>query len=218
MSTGHRHLATIGPGPDVAVLFGAERTVTLDPSAALPTTTFLSMFRLGVEHVLTGYDHLVFLLGLVLLRASLRTLVGIVTAFTVGHSISLALSAFQLVVPDPAWIEPAIALSIAYIGIENFIVRDATRRWRLTGLFGLIHGFGFAGILHELELPTAQIPGIVLSFNLGVEAGQLIALVPALLALKALRERPAFETWGVRGLSTAVALAGISWFCVRTLG
>ena len=221
LSTGHRHLATLGTGSAATstVAYGGERLLALGADEGSSTSTAgLSMFRLGVEHVLTGYDHLVFLLGLVLIRASFAVLLGIITAFTLGHSVSLGLSAFGVAVPDPAWVEPAIALSIAYVGLENYFVKDVSKRWRLTAVFGVIHGFGFAGILHELVLPAAEIPMVLLSFNLGVEAGQLIALAPVLALLYWLRQRPAFETYGVRGISTGVALAGLTWFCLRVTG
>ena len=135
------------------------------------------MLKLGVEHILTGADHLVFLLGLILVGGSLRSLVGVVTAFTLAHSITLALAALSIFAPSPRLVEPAIALSIAYVGVENLFVNDASKRWRITFPFGLIHGFGFAGALREIALPRAQLPIALVSFNLGVELGQLGVLV-----------------------------------------
>src|SRR5690606_7734829 len=109
---------------------------------------------------------------------------------------------------SPRLVEPAIALSIVYVGIENFFVRDASKRWRITFPFGLIHGFGFAGALEEVALPRAQIPGALLFFNLGVEVGQLAVLAVVLPMIFWLRERDWFEPRAVRVVSGAVALAG----------
>jgi hydrogenase/urease accessory protein HupE len=166
---------------------------------------------------LSGYDHLVFLLGLLLARARVRQLVGVVTAFTVAHSITLALSAFGVWAPSPRIVEPAIALSIVYVGIENFFVKDASKRWRITFPFGLVHGFGFAGALQEIALPRAQIPGALVSFNLGVETGQLVVLMIVLPILVSLRKQDWFEPRAVRVVSGAVALAGSIWFVARLI-
>src|SRR5262249_30813916 len=117
-----------------------------------------SMLKLGVEHILTGADHLVFLLGLILVGGRWRSLVGVVSAFTLAHSITLALAALSVFAPSPRIVEPAIALSIAYVGVENLFVKDASKRWRITFPFGLIHGFGFAGALREIALPRAELP------------------------------------------------------------
>lgn len=175
-------------------------------------------FKMGIEHILTGYDHLVFLLGLVLARARLRSLLAVVTAFTVAHSITLALAVLGVWAPSSAVVEPAIALSIGYVGVENFFVKDASKRWRITFPFGLIHGFGFAGALQEIALPPARVPMALVSFNLGVEAGQLAAMALVLPLVVLLRDRSWFERRGVRVLSGAVAVAGVIWFVGRVVG
>jgi len=125
------------------------------------------MVWMGVQHIVTGYDHLAFLLGLLLLGGRVRTLVAILTAFTVAHSITLALAVLRVVSLSPGFVEPAIALSIAYVGVENLFVTDARKRWRITFPFGLLHGFGFAGALTALDLPRAQLPSALFGFNLG---------------------------------------------------
>ena len=224
---GHRHLASLNPGTSTSssddaaqvVLFGTQRSLRLSPNSATSpeASPAFDLFRLGVEHVLMGFDHLVFLLGLVLLVTSLRTVAVIVTAFTVGHSVSLALSTLGVWVPSPDWVEPAIALSIAYIGIENFFAPDSRNRWRLTLLFGTIHGFGFAGILHELTLSPAELPSLLLAFNLGVEVGQLLAVIPMLLLLHYGRRWASFENWGIKALNTGIVSAGVVWFTARVL-
>jgi hypothetical protein len=148
---------------------------------------------------------------------SLRSLVGVVSAFTLAHSITLALAALGVLAPSPRFVEPAIALSIAYVGIENLFVKDASRRWRITFPFGLIHGFGFAGALREIALPRAQIPVALVSFNLGVELGQLAVLALALPLVLAARRAPRFGERGVRAVSSTIALAGVVLFVVRVV-
>jgi hypothetical protein len=117
--------------------------------------------------------------------------------------------------PSPAIVEPLIALSIAYVGVENWFVRDAERRWLITFPFGLVHGFGFAGALREVALPTGQLPLALGAFNAGVELGQLAVLAPLLPAVIWLRKRPAFGERGVKLASAAVALLGLFWFAER---
>ncbi len=194
-----------------------EASAAATPAASAPRAPAgaASFFRMGVEHILTGYDHLVFLLGLVLARGRLRSLLAVITAFTVAHSITLALAAFGVWAPSARIVEPAIALSIVYVGIENFFVADAGKRWRITFPFGLIHGFGFAGALREIALPRAQIPVALVSFNLGVELGQLVVMAAVLPVILALRKREWFERRTVRFVSGAVAVAGGVWFVRR---
>ena len=122
----------------------------------------------------------------------MSALLKLVTAFTLAHSLTLAATALGLVAPDPGFVEPAIALSVAYVGLENFFVRDAERRWRIAFLFGLVHGFGFAGVLGEIALPRAELLPALLAFNLGVELGQLALIALALPLLAWLRGRAWF--------------------------
>ncbi len=170
---------------------------------------------MGVEHILSGYDHLLFLLGLVLVGASLPSLLRVVSAFTLAHSITLGVAAFGLWAPPARIVEPLIALSIAYVGVENLFVRDLAKRWRLTFAFGLIHGFGFASALRDLSLPRAGIPLALLGFNAGVEVGQLavLALVLPLLALA--RRSPLLSA--ARVPSLGIAAVGAAWFVLRLL-
>jgi hydrogenase/urease accessory protein HupE len=177
----------------------------------------LSLLGLGVEHILTGYDHLVFLLGLVLVGGRWRSLLWVVTAFTVAHSITLGLAALGVWAPRPAIIEPAIALSIAYVGVENFFVKNAEKRWRITFPFGLVHGFGFAGALREVALPKADVPAALFLFNAGVEIGQLAVLALVLPALVLLRRWSWFDKHGVRVVSGAIVIAGLVWFVARVV-
>ena len=235
LSHGHRHVArAVGATTHDEVLYKGHATFSIAPPAAavVPTAKVApgrvagegsgsaawAFFKMGIEHILTGYDHLVFLFGLVLLRARLKELLAVVTAFTVAHSITLAISVLGVFTPSPRFVEPAIALSIAYVGVENFFVKDGSKRWRITFPFGLIHGFGFAGALREIELPSGQVPTALVSFNLGVEAGQLFAMSLILPMVILIRQKEWFEPRGVRVLSGAVAIAGGLWFVMRIAG
>jgi hydrogenase/urease accessory protein HupE len=152
--------------------------------------------RLGVEHILTGFDHLLFVLGLVLLVGGGRRLLGTVTAFTLGHSVTLALAILGVVrVPQPP-IEAGIAVSIYVLAVE--LAPRASRKlsllerapWLAAGLFGLLHGLGFAGALAQVGLPQGEIPLALFAFNVGIEAGQLVFVAVALGAWAALRALP----------------------------
>lgn len=218
LSPGHRHLAS-WPRNGVAgtyVLHLAQPTLSI--ATAAPTqvaTTGWPMLRFGMHHILTGYDHLVFLLGLLIVAPRLRDLLVVVTAFTLGHSVTLGLATLGIWAPSPSLVEPLIALSIVYVGVENFVAARARRRWPLTLGFGLIHGFGFAGVLSEIELPPSEIPMALLSFNGGVELGQLLVLAFALPVVHLLRRFEWFTQHGVRSLSVAITLAGLGWFVER---
>lgn len=219
LTPGHRQLARLfrAGKAESKVLDAAHATWTIGETAPTRSTaqTAWSLFKLGVEHILTGADHLVFLLGLIAVGGSLRSLFGVVTAFTVAHSITLALAALSVFAPSPRVVEPAIALSIAYVGIENLFVKDASKRWRITFPFGLVHGFGFAGALHEIALPRAQIPMALVSFNVGVEVGQVAVLSILLPLMLTARHAPWFGTRGVKALSASVAVGGAALFIVR---
>ncbi|HEY6476349.1 MAG TPA: HupE/UreJ family protein [Polyangia bacterium] len=219
LAPGHRHLARLfrAGKPQVKVLDRAHATWTLAGGGSTSSAFGLawSMLKLGIEHILTGADHLVFLFGLILVGGRLRSLIGVVSAFTLAHSITLALAALSIFAPSPRLVEPAIALSIAYVGIENLFVQDASKRWRITFPFGLIHGFGFAGALREIALPHAQIPVALVSFNLGVEIGQLAVLSVALPVVLTIRRAPWFGDRGVKALSVAIAVGGGVLFIAR---
>jgi len=145
-------------------------------------------FGLGVEHILLGIDHLLFVLGLILLTPNIRELIKAITAFTLAHSITLAAATLGFVHVPPAPIEAAIALSIVFVAVEIVHARQgqigiaARMPWLIAFIFGLLHGFGFAGALSEVGLPDGHIPLALLFFNLGVEAGQLV-FVAAVLGL-----------------------------------
>jgi hypothetical protein len=181
----------------------------------------------GVHHIFIGPDHILFLLGLLLLGGSLWRLAAIVTAFTVGHSITLSLAALGIVQLAPSLVEPAIALSIVVVGVDNLLVRrgaaevDSRVRTRdlrpwLAAAFGLIHGFGFAAVLLELGLPREALGWSLAAFNVGVEIGQLaIVIVIALLLRFAQRYSRVLAERIVLFGSLAVIAAGVYWFVER---
>jgi hydrogenase/urease accessory protein HupE len=220
LSIGHRHLASVlsgdyaGAATRVVYEGSPEFEVGAQPAASDQRVAG-PLFALGVEHILTGFDHLMFLFGVILVGRNLRSLLLAITAFTLAHSVTLGVAALGVWAPSPSLVEPAIALSIVYVGIENWFVADASRRWLLTFPFGLIHGFGFAGALREIALPSAQVPLALLSFNLGVETGQVLVLALVLPILFRLRRGEWFARTGVRYASTLVAIAGLVWFVQR---
>ena len=171
----------------------------------------------GVHHILIGPDHLLFLVGLLLLGGSVRRLAVIVTAFTIAHSITLSLAALNIVTPPARIIEPAIALSIVYVGADNLLIRGGrdVRPW-IAFAFGFIHGFGFANVLREMDLPARALGWSLFSFNVGVEIGQLLVVAAVASALAALRSRSeaASRQLAVAG-SVVVMAAGAFWFIQR---
>jgi hydrogenase/urease accessory protein HupE len=178
----------------------------------------------GVEHIMIGPDHILFLVGLLLLGGTLKRLAIIVTSFTIGHSITLSLAALDIVSPSPRFVEPLIALTIIVVGADNLLVLRGTqssghasdiRAW-LAAAFGLIHGFGFASVLKEFGLPRAALGWSLFSFNLGVEIGQLIIVMVVTGTLIALRQRSI--RWSERVAlagSVGVIAAGFYWFVQR---
>lgn len=174
---------------------------------------------LGVEHILSGWDHLAFVLGLLFLVGFNRRLVATVTAFTLAHSLTLALAATGWLVLRPAPVEATIALSILLVAGEALRREDTlTRRWPalVAFLFGLVHGLGFAGALQEVGLPQHQLAAALVSFNLGVEAGQLLVVGAAWGLARALANRawvPQARVAALYGIGSVAAF----WFCSRTL-
>jgi hydrogenase/urease accessory protein HupE len=171
----------------------------------------------GIRHILIGPDHLLFLVGLLLLGGSIRQLVTIVTAFTVAHTVTLSLAALNLVSPPARIIEPAIALSIVYVGADNLLIKEGrdVRAW-IAFAFGFIHGFGSATVLREMDLPARALGWSLFAFNVGVEAGQLLVVAAVATALAALRSRN--ESAGRRlafAGSVVVMAAGAFWFIQR---
>lgn len=182
-------------------------------------TRLAQYLGLGFVHILPrGLDHILFVLGLFLLRARLRPVLVQVTTFTLAHSLTLALSLYGVVSLPAGVVEPLIALSIVYVAIENLRTQALTP-WRvaLVFLFGLLHGLGFAGVLGELRLPRADFALALLGFNLGVEAGQLTVIAAAALGVGWWRDRPWYHPRVVVPASLAIAAAGAYWTVTRLL-
>jgi hypothetical protein len=279
VAPGHLHLARVrspgSPAIERAFVSGSS-AYALEPAAAARTATgsgLADYLRLGIEHIATGADHLVFLLALLLLGSSLVEVATIVTGFTVAHSVTLALGVLGVVQPLSAAIESLIGLSIAIVALENFALTSgrATRRaimlalgasltaaalaaalgalalpasallgvglfalcslgllerlasparlrWLVAFVFGLIHGFGFAGMLAEIGLPPGRVAAALLGFNLGVELGQLaiVAVTWPLLRIL-LRREPVQRRLLIQLGSTPILAAGLYWFLSRSL-
>lgn len=210
------------PPSEAAPSAAAAPTTEPPPAAPAPTAApqggfavFASMVVMGVEHIVTGFDHLLFLLGLLLICGRLSDMAKVITAFTVAHSVTLGLAALQIWTPSPSIIEPAIALSVAFVGIENFIQPNPAGRWRIAGAFGFIHGFGFAGALSQVGLPEGNLIAALAGFNIGVELGQLAIMLLVVPIIAAALKRPFYTRYVMPTLSAAVALAGLAWFIER---
>jgi hydrogenase/urease accessory protein HupE len=219
-----RQVVLIGRSEDApqALLDASHTTVTL---SALPPSLLSTMQRYlltGIEHIFLGYDHIAFLIAVVLWARRLVPVIKIVTAFTLAHSITLSLAALSIVVIPSTFVEPAIAASIVYVAMENFFSRQIDSRWRVTFAFGLVHGFGFAGALREIGLPTNAVATALAAFNIGVEIGQvaIVAIViPVLITLDRLmatdKAKPVRAATLVYALSAAITVLGSYWFVTR---
>jgi hypothetical protein len=205
------------------------KAASTDTSFPLFPSLDPEFFRLGVVHILQGYDHVLFVAALLLIPAALSRLAGLITSFTVAHSITLGLSVFDIVTLPPTVTEPLIALSILYVAWTAFLVLSPARcgtdwvmtlrarkshRWMATFAFGLVHGFGFSYILKEMGL-GADRASALLMFNLGVEAGQLLII---LLLFPLLHFFVFRQPWGrsaLRVMALAVGLLAAFWFLQR---
>ena len=199
-------------GEEIQTVLGPRRPSFEVPARATQIDVVQSYVALGIEHILTGPDHLLFVFGLLLLVSASRLLVQTITAFTLGHSITLSAAALHLANVPPRPIEVLIALSVLTLAVELARdTRDPTllRRfpWAMALVFGLLHGFGFAGALAEAGLPAGDIPLALVAFNAGIEIGQL-AFVGAVLATGALAARW-FPSFAPRTRRTAVYAMGI---------
>ena len=180
--------------------------------------TFWDFLVMGVEHIWIGYDHLLFLFGLLIVTRNFVSSAKIITCFTVAHSITLAVATLSTVQMPSNIVEPLIAASIVYVGIENILRGDDPKgRWLLTFAFGLIHGFGFASVLRELGVgkTSGGITVPLVGFNLGVEIGQIIIAAVALPIMWKLRTHPAFIRRWIPACSVLVAVMGGIWFVQR---
>ena len=198
------------------VITSRSGTVPLNPAWYQAASGFVV---LGIAHILSGIDHLLFLLCLVIPLVGLRQVLAVVTAFTVAHSFTLLGAAYGLA-PEGAWfppfVETAIAASIVYMALENIVGADLRRRWLITGLFGLIHGFGFSyGLRENLQFAGRHLVVSLLSFNFGIELGQIAVLIVLLPALAFMRRHVRQERIAVILLSALVAHTGWHWMLER---
>jgi hydrogenase/urease accessory protein HupE len=188
--------------------------------APAPRPSLRAFLKLGVEHILTGYDHLLFLCALLVACRRFSSMLVIISCFTLAHSITLAVAALNLVTVSSRIVEPLIAATIVFVGVENLVRGEKVkgRGWLAFG-FGLIHGFGFAGALREAGLGVmgSSIVGPLFSFNFGVELGQMAVVAIVLPILLQLRKSPAFARHGLRAVSLVVVALGTYWLWQRTL-
>ena len=204
-------------GDQVQTVLGPHRSTFDVPAQARRADVLGGYVRLGFEHILAGPDHLLFVLGLLLLVSSRRLLVETITAFTVGHSITLSAAALGVATVPSRPVEVLIALSVLTLAVE--LARDVhestwLRRypWAMAIAFGLLHGFGFAGALAEAGLPAGQIPLALVSFNAGIELGQLAFVGVALLAsLLARAVVPAMATYSTRPAVYGMGILAAYW-------
>ncbi|MGY8813873.1 MAG: HupE/UreJ family protein [Gammaproteobacteria bacterium] len=213
----HRTLAELDTQfEQLQFVFQHENTWSWQRDKTNVWTTARGFILFGLEHIFTGYDHILFLLGLLLVGRGLRNLVIIATSFTIAHSITLAIATLGIVQPIPWIVEAAIALSIVYVGVENLLVKEVKRRWILAFVFGLIHGFGFAGLLQELDLERTGLVLSLFSFNFGVELGQVIIILIAWPLLNYLAKSH-YRKQVVQISSLVITLFGLIWFVERII-
>lgn len=222
---GYRVVVNAGSGALMAdaqhqQVFIPEPSSAAGPAAPVRVDGLPGWTRLGVIHIFTGYDHLAFLLALLLFGKTWRRVLLMVTAFTVAHSITLGAAALELVPLSESgarWVEALIAASVVYVAAENLVLKDHRHRAALTFAFGLIHGFGFASVLRGYGLGDAVVTGL-LGFNLGVELGQACVVAVAFPVVQWLSRRPRAFAWTARGASVAIAATGGYWLMDRLLG
>ena len=211
-------LEKLAPGHRQYVTFDGNNLVLTaqrnSSSLGVSRSTFVPLLWMGIEHIWFGFDHLAFLLALLLAVANLREAFKIITAFTIAHSITLTAATFDLLRLPGNFVEPVIAVSIVYVGIENFFGKPRTNRALVTFAFGLIHGFGFATALKEMGIGR-DAPTALFAFNLGVELGQVAMAGVALPILWKLRDLP--ETRYVQVCSVIIAAAGAWWLFERII-
>jgi hydrogenase/urease accessory protein HupE len=214
MADGAIHINVLRPD-------SANFSIPEKPSRLAVSGTYLV---LGVEHILGGIDHLLFVLGLLLIVRGRRLLLKTITAFTIAHSLTLALAILGFVQVPQAPVEAVIALSILFLAVElckqhrGTVGLTARSPWLVALCFGLLHGFGFAGALSEVGLPHADIPFALLFFNVGVEAGQILFVAAVLLLIRQLRKTSLnWPGWAIQIPPYAIGSLAAFWVIERTL-
>jgi len=199
---------------------GMSSPILLKKMAPVPTRGEIALryLELGFSHILPrGLDHILFVLGIFLLSTKIKPILSQVTAFTIAHSITLGLTIYGLVSLSPRVVEPMIAISICYVAIENLFVTEL-KPWRLALVFafGLLHGMGFAGVLRELGLPRSEFLTALITFNVGVELGQLTVIAIAFTLISSwARKESWYRSRVVIPASLAIAMTGLYWTVQR---
>ena len=235
LPAGHRQFILVSDADGLAVakklLTSEDATLEVDldpgasergvPAASNPQAVFGDFVKLGVEHIGTGYDHLLFLLGLLVVCRRFASMAVIVSCFTLAHSLTLGLATFEVITLPSRLVEATIAGSIVLVGVENILRRgqEPHGRWALTFGFGLIHGFGFALVLRDLGVGRdgSAVLGPLFAFNLGVEIGQIAIAAVVLPLLWRLRRNEVWDRRITFVVSLGVALAGLYWLLARTV-
>ena len=213
---GHEHLVSVNLDGVVheGILNAGNQSVVFTADGGSVRHTIESFVLLGIEHIFTGYDHLAFLIGLLIVTTNLGSLIKIITSFTVAHSITLALATFNVIVLPSRLTESLIPLTIAYVAAENLLRKRAVERYYITFVFGLIHGFGFSNVLREMQLSRSHLALSLFSFNAGVEIGQLtfvLFLFPLVLYITS-------SSWKLQvqsAVSVVIICLAMYWFAQR---
>lgn len=186
-----------------------------DSSAPTQPMGFGHWFEFGITHIFEGYDHLLFVLCLVIVVTTWKQLALVISAFTLAHSLTLAAGALDLVVVSPKIVEPAVALTILWVALENVLREEPKARARMTFAFGLIHGFAFSGVLREMGIAGGELLVPLLGFNLGVEAGQLAIVVPLFPLVLWVQKEPGRAKRARVLVGMGVAVMAVYWFIER---
>ena len=222
-----RHMVSVdGDRKFIGLLSVSTPQMSVTQLGPTASQTFLRYLGAGIQHIAIGYDHIAFLLAVIVLARRFWPLFKVITAFTIAHSITLTLAVLDIVSLPSRLVETLIAASIVYVAAENFFVKDIRHRWWLTFAFGLMHGFGFASVLRDYGLPRDALGWALAAFNIGVEIGQLLIVVAAVLVWRAgfavaeaggLVRTEAIERRVSLAISTAVLAAGLYWLGERVL-
>ncbi len=222
VNIGHDNFAKINVGGDVRPFVftptnafeyrsGEARSIQVSSSYR---KTFSNFGKLGIQHIFTGYDHMLFLIGLLLVATRFGHTVRVVTAFTIAHSFSLTLAALRVVQVSPRLVESLIALSIMYVTFENVLSWFPVKRWMISFGFGLVHGLAFAQALEVLHLPRPQLAAALFSFNVGIEVAQVVVVAltfPVIFAMA----KASWRLRAVQGLSIFIFGCGTLWLVQR---
>ena len=225
VDTQSRHVVSVSGDQSFVELLSADnQQVSLLTQKHSWWDLVLKFIISGFEHIAIGFDHIAFLIAVIVLGRTFWPLFKVITAFTIAHSITLTLAVLNVVTIPTTVIEPLIALSIVYVAVENFFVADIKRRYWLTFIFGLIHGFGFASVLRDFGLPQDGLIWALASFNVGVEIGQLVIVLVSVICWRLMTALPFFVSTD-QGLlrqrnvsliiSSLVGLLGCGWFIER---